>query len=161
MLRRLMLIAAAVGAIALLPAGGATAASGGCALSGKANVSPPLKTDPHHIDYTFHGRLSSCQGLSKIHSGRIRASGSGTGSCGGNETKGRGRIRWNTGASSRISFKTVGAGVDVTVTGRVTGGKFKGSHVGADLVFQTDHPQDCADGGVADPTFDGTASIGP
>ena len=164
MLKRSLVLATAATAVAIVvPAGSSVAddTQGGCELSGKAKVTPGLTTEDHAIDFSFRGHLADCQGTGGVTGGKITAKGGGTGSCGGNDTKGRAKVVWNTSQKSIIKFTTLGTGPHVSVAGKITKGVFKGEPVNADLVFQTDHPQDCADGGVADPTFDGTASIGP
>jgi hypothetical protein len=156
-----LLLASAAAALALLaPVGSAADTQAGCHLGGQATVTPGLTATDHQIDFAFTGDLTECQGTTGVESGTIKAKGSGTGSCTSNATKGKAKALWNNGKKSKIKFKTSGTGVYVTVTGKVYRGLYKGKAVNAQLVFQTDHPQDCEGSGVSDPTFDGLATIG-
>jgi hypothetical protein len=156
----LILITAAAALALFAPAGSAAdSTQAGCHLAGTATVTPGLTTTEQNIEFGFTGDLTDCQGAKGIDSGTISANGKGTGSCSANTTKGIAKAAWSNGKKSKIKFKTSGTGVYVTVTGKVVKGKFKGDAVNAQLVFQTDHPEDCAGSGVSDPTFDGLATI--
>ena len=161
-LKRIALAITATAAITVVswPAQSGAAAQGGCSLSGAAKVSPGLVQEEQAIKFSFTGVFDHCQGTPGVTSGKVKASGSGTGSCGGNATKGAGKIVWNNGKTSVIKFATEGHGVLVDVTGKITKGLFKGTPARAELVFQTDEPQACLDGGVTKPTFDGAAFLG-
>jgi hypothetical protein len=157
----LLLVTAAAAVALFAPAGSAADdTQGGCQLSGAAKVTPGLTTEDQAIDFSFTGDLTNCQGTGAVTGGKLKANGKGTGSCGGNDTKGKARAVWSNGKRSIIKFTTVGTGPQVEVAGKVTRGLFKGDPVNAHLAFQTDHPQDCASSGVSDPTFDGLATIG-
>jgi hypothetical protein len=162
-LKRVALAATATAAIVVVTwpaAQSGAAAQGGCSLSGAAKVSPGLTTEEQAIKFSFTGLFDQCQGVEGVTSGKVKAAGKGTGSCGGNTTKGAGKIVWNNGKTSLIKFATEGHGVLVDVTGKITKGLFKGTPARAELVFQTDEPQACLDGGVTNPTFDGLATLG-
>jgi hypothetical protein len=157
----LLLLTTAAAVALFAPAGSAVGdTQAGCHLGGQATVTPGLTATDHKIEFGFTGNLTECQGKPGVESGTIKAKGQGTGSCTSNATKGKAKAVWNNGKKSTIKFKTSGTGVYVTVTGKVRRGLFKGEAVNAQLVFQTDHPQDCEGSGVSDPTFDGLATIG-
>jgi len=161
--KRLALAATTTAAVTIVawPAAQSGAAQGGCQLSGAAKVAPGLSQEEHPIKYSFTGTFSQCQGVEGVTGGKVKARGAGTGSCGGNETKGAGKIVWSNGKTSVLKFATEGHGVLVDVTGKITKGLFKGDPARAELVFQTDEPQACVDGsGVTNPTFDGASFIG-
>ena len=157
-----LLLVTAAAAVALFAPAGSVAddTQGGCDLGGEAAIHPGLTTEDQAIKFTFAGALNNCQGTGAVTDGKITAKGKGTGSCSGNDTKGKAKAVWSNGKRSIIKFTTVGTGPQVEVAGKVIRGLFKGDPVNAHLVFQTDHPQDCAGSGVSDPTFDGPASIG-
>jgi hypothetical protein len=162
MYRRGICVAAVVAAVALMaPAGATSAGKGGCALAGVAKITPGLTTTTKPISFSFTGDLSNCAQLGAIKSGKVTASGTGTGSCSGNATHGTGTIRWNTGASSSFTFTTSGTGVLVPVAGKFTSGQFAGKPLQAALVFYTTSPQKCTTAaGLPTAKFAGPSTVG-
>jgi hypothetical protein len=142
----------------------ATAASpqrGGCILTGTAIIRRGLTTRAHAISYTFTGVLKNCESTVKgVTSGKISASGRGTGSCASSSSKGTAVIRWNDGKVSDLSFTTSGAAAALTVAATVRRGLFAGEPSRAALLFQANPAQCTAKGGVARPSFSGPAELG-
>jgi hypothetical protein len=159
---RLLVAAAALAALIafVVPGGAPAATTGACTLAGTANVTPGLKTATQSISYTFTGKFSNCKGTGAVTSGTVSASGHGTGSCSGNTTTGTASVKWNTGATSALSFSTKGTGALVNVTGKFTSGKFAGLKASANLVFSTTKPQLCTSTGLTNPNFNGDARVG-
>lgn len=157
----LLLVTAAATVALIAPAGSAADdTQGGCQLSGAASVNPGLTTEDQAIKFSFTGDLTNCQGTGDVTGGTLAAKGKGTGSCAGNDTKGKAKAVWSNGKKSTLKFTTAGTGPEVEVTGTVTKGLFKGDPVNAHLAFETMSPQDCVGDGLTDPTFDGLATIG-
>ena len=163
MVRRLLTVAAlaAVAIVVLVPGGAGAATHGVCNLGGKASIPAGLTTKTKPITYTFTGSFSACQGVAGIKTGTVSASGSGTGSCTGNNTHGSASVRWNNGQTSSLSFTTIGNGTLIRVTARFTSGLFAGSNAKAFLVFYTTTPQACnTAAGLKAASFIGPAEIG-
>jgi hypothetical protein len=163
MVRRLLVAAAlaAVGIVLVVPGGAGAATHGACLLQGKASIPQGLTTKTKPIGFSFSGAFTQCQGVAGIKSGAVTASGSGTGSCTGNNTAGSATVHWNNGQVSGLSFTTAGNGVIVRVTARFTSGLFAGSNAKAVLLFYTTTPQACNTAtGLKAASFVGPSEIG-
>ena len=157
-----MTIAAAGVLITLVVAGGAGAASaGGCAIKGSASFNPGLKTAQGSVSYVFSGSLTNCNGTNRtLKSATVNASGSGSNlSCSGGQSNGSGTLRWNNGQTSNITFKTLGAGSLVKVTGSVTSGPYAGTALNAVLSFVANPVQCNSASGLRSATFNGAGSV--
>jgi hypothetical protein len=120
-----------------------------------------LTTTTKPISYTFGGKFANCTGTGAVKSGTVTASGSGTGSCSGNNTTGTASVTWNTGQTSSIGFTTKGTGVLVTVTGTFTGGLFAGLKAKAYLLFYTAKAANCTKpAGLTTASFAGPSTVG-
>jgi hypothetical protein len=163
MVRRLSVAAAlaAVAVVVLVPGGAGAATHGVCVLSGKASIPAGLTTKTKPISYTFTGQFANCQGVAGFKSATVSASGSGTGSCTGNNTAGSATAHWNNGQTSGLTFTTKGYGVIVVVTARFTSGAFAGSNAKSVLLFYTTTPQACnTAAGLKAASFIGPAELG-
>jgi hypothetical protein len=167
MLRRVLILMALAGVLALIPASSASAQRGGtCALGGNANFSPGLTATPSAVSYTFTGSLSNCQSTGTATSGTISASGSGSDlTCASGSSTGTATINWNNGNSTTESFTTTSTGALVTVQSTATSSTEPAIAAGdqglAELVFQTQTPQDCAaPTGLTSASFSGQIGSG-
>jgi hypothetical protein len=153
-------LAALVAAVVVLP-GSAGAAQGGCVLQGTASIPAGLTLTNKPISFSFTGKLTNCKGVKGVTGGTVTASGSGTGSCGGNTTSGSATIRWNTGQTSSLGFTTNGKGVVVIVQGTISSGLFAGTKVKSGLAFYTTKAAQCnSAGGLKAASFAGPATLG-
>jgi hypothetical protein len=161
MLRKLAILIGVAALVAVLVPSSASAA-GGCSLQGNAKVTPGLTTTAKAFKFSFGGDLSNCQGTGNVKSGRVGATGTGSGTCASTTGKGTSTVRWNTGQSSSVSFTFSGTGNVLLVQGKITSGLFKGQNVKGPLAFtsSTPPPTACASTGITAFAFSGLLGLG-
>jgi hypothetical protein len=161
MLRKSVLLAGIVTAVAILAPTGASAATGACALGGTAHVSPGLTTKARSFKFTFGGSLNACQGGGTAKSGTLSASGTGTGTCAHTTGAGSALVSWNNGKTSAIKFTFSGVGNVVLVQGTITSGLFAGQKATAPIAFTSASPSlaACASTGITALKFSGAAIL--
>jgi hypothetical protein len=136
---RIVAALAAAAGIAVAGSAPAAAAEGGCQLEGTAAFKTPLGSTSKPFEYSFNGRLTSCQSptgsmpaSATITSNEPIVEGgityqpgykdSGTGACSNSSTTGTAVIRWADGTVTVLRYTTEGVGAAIVLQSTVIAG---------------------------------------
>jgi hypothetical protein len=181
-MKRLLVLAIAAGALALVPLVGSAGAApngGGCQLHGTAALSPGLSNTAQNFTYSFSGSLSNCQSSSGGPAAGTVFAGTnglpvptGNGSCGSSTTSGIAVAQWADGTTTVVQYTTSGAAAAVVLQGTVIGSvtsstgttytttRYAGDSALGALAFEPPDPTACSGAGVTSAGIDGTIGLG-